>query len=128
MIKRGLSPVIATMLLVVLTVGAIVLVSSYLVPFVKNSLGSTSCVKYLDHFQFDESFEYNCYTSDKKLYGISIKAGDNNTASEDIVGFNLVFKEKGNSKAIMVKGGAAGICTSGGIVGFNKACSSLIEI
>ena len=46
--KRGVSPVIATVLLLVLTLVAVSILSVFVIPFVKNSLsGGEDCVKTL---------------------------------------------------------------------------------
>ena len=80
--KRGVSPVIAEILLVMLTIAAIGIVAGFVIPFVQNTLTkSTECTNYNDYFKFQEvfnvgsdEFRYNCRDAGDGLYGISVKA------------------------------------------------------
>ncbi len=95
--KRGVSTIIATVLIILLTIAAAALLAQFIVPYVKDSLsGSTECLNYRDYFQFKEKLEnidYNCYNvkSNRKIqYGASISAIGNDS-DFNIKGFNLVF-------------------------------------
>jgi flagellin-like protein len=115
--KRGLSPVVATVLLLLLTVTAVVIVATVIIPFTNKLPDATECISYRDYYNFEESFEfvddtyrYNCYRdsdssggSDK--FGFSVKGGSAD-GTEDIGGFDLVFIVKqGSSKTISVRDG-----------------------
>ncbi len=111
--KRALSPVIATVLLLLLTVSAAIIIAGVVLPFIRGNLDkSTECVDYRSYFTFEEKFEfeddsfrYNCYQGDN-LYGASIRAEGNEELSEDIGGFKLVFIQKlGDSVSVEVKSG-----------------------
>ncbi len=132
--KRGLSPVIAVLLLILITVAAVTLVATFLIPFVKDTLNdSTECVDYKSYFTFEENFEdgdkviqYNCYDSEGN-HGASIKAGSIDAEKEKLVdGFDLVFIKEGSSEkaratsdplgvsdVTMLAGGAIEIPSSG---------------
>ena len=59
--KRGVSPVVATVLLLVLTVAIAGVVFSVVIPFVKDKLGnSKECIDAFDGIEFPES-KFNCY-------------------------------------------------------------------
>ncbi|MGV8142613.1 MAG: archaellin/type IV pilin N-terminal domain-containing protein [Candidatus Pacearchaeota archaeon] len=61
--KRGVSPVVATVLLLVLTVGLAAVIFSFVIPFVNDQLGnSKACLKVLDGVEFADS-KFNCYNS-----------------------------------------------------------------
>ncbi len=102
--KRGLSPVIATVFILMLTISAVALIAGVLVPFVKKSLDkSTECVNYKEVYSFDESFGYNCIQEDKKLYAVSIKTKFDRGLLESVDGFRIVLNTKdGVSKGIGV--------------------------
>lgn len=60
--KKGLSAVVATVSLVLLTFAAVVVISSFIIPLVRDNLNEgTECSAYRDYFFFEEEFGYNCY-------------------------------------------------------------------
>ena len=79
--KKGVSSVVATMLLIMLTIVSISILYSFVVPFVKKSLKSTDCFEFRSYYKFDDSFGYNCYTENgiEKSYLITLKADSSNT-------------------------------------------------
>jgi flagellin-like protein len=100
--KKGLSGVVTTALLLLLTITAVVIVSSFIIPFVKDNLDSTSCFDYKDYFVFDESFDdFNCFyegvlsDDNDDEYRISVKVNGNLEDSEKVSGFNLILVETG---------------------------------
>ncbi len=119
--KRGLSPVVATVLLLMITVAAVGIIAGYLIPFVKNNLRGTSCVKYIDYFKFDETFQYNCYDS-MNYTAVSVRGGDNSSLSEKIKGFNLIFSEEGAATSVRVISGESGKCEEDGISMLDDDC------
>jgi flagellin-like protein len=110
--KKGLSTIVATILLIMLTVVAVTAIATFVVPFVKNNLyEGTECVDYKDYFSFNEDFDYNCWIYEDPpgiyRYGITVSA---ESASDDIEaevkGFSLTFlSETGDSQAIEVYDG-----------------------
>lgn|GEM_PF-1276270 len=107
--RKGLSEVIATLLIILISVAAIALLAQIVIPFVKNTLNkSTECLKYKDHYKFEEVFSsmngeqrYNCYKDN--LVGFSIKV--DSTAEVDLSGFDLVLIEEGSSKKLSIRRG-----------------------
>ncbi len=103
--KRGLSPVIATVLLVVLTITAVVIVSQFIIPFVRDKPAeSTECIPYQEYFTFEEKFvtsqgekQYNCYDNNG-LHGISVRANTiNKQKAIEVVGFDSIFIREDSS-------------------------------
>lgn len=76
MLKRGVSPVVATVLLLVLTVVIAGVIYSVVVPFVNEQLGnSKACLNALDSVEFADS-QFNCYTStpaDRTGFSVKVK-------------------------------------------------------
>ena len=80
--KKGLSDVISTVLIIMLTVVSIGILAGFVVPFVANSLNQGSeCLGYNNYFKFQEFLEYkgnkgyfNCYEENSKLHGTSVGA------------------------------------------------------
>ena len=103
--KRGLSDVIATVSLILLAVAAIGIISSFIIPFVRNNLEeSSSCLDYRDYFTFDDGFGYNCYRDG--LYAVSIRAGGSKEA--DVKGIKLVFTDAtGESRSVSIEENSA---------------------
>jgi len=105
--KRGISPVVATLLLVMLTIAGVAAIAGFIIPFISKSLkGSTECANYRDYFVFDDDLGYNCYASnkDKIIYGFSVKAKNDAKLSENIEGFVVVLKAKdGTAKSYEIK-------------------------
>src|SRR3989344_6269884 len=110
--KKGLSPIIATVLLLLVTIAAVALIANFIIPFIKGQLKTTACVKYVDYFSFDDEFNFNCYDTNNQ-YGVSVTAKDNQTFNEKIKGFNLIFLGAGTSKPIKVLEGASTNCRAG---------------
>lgn len=82
MLKRGVSPVIATVLLLVITVVLASIIFAFVIPFVNKSLGnSQACLNVLDGIEFPDS-KFNCWNA-------STPVGTNAT------GFSVKIKKEG---------------------------------
>jgi len=114
--KRGVSPIIATVLIAMISIAAIAILAGALVPFVRESLQkSAECMPYKEYFLFDESFGYNCKTSEN-IYIVSIKASFDKTLSENIEGAKLVLNRRdGTNKVLEIRQGASSSLLEGGI-------------
>jgi len=104
--RRGLSAVIATVLILLLTVVAISILAVFVIPFVRNNLdGSTACFDTFGDLGFDES-AYNCFNetvSPDGRTGFSVKI-DN----EKIIGFKVGLGASGSSNVFSVLNGTEG--------------------
>ncbi len=99
--KRGLSAVLATVFIILLTVTAVVIVSQFAIPFVRDSLEGTSCFKYRDYFKFDEEFSFNCYKpGNPKEYKLSLKTNPDNVDTSKVIGFDFRFLEEGTATSV----------------------------
>ena len=93
--KKGVSAVVATVSLILLTFGAVVVISTFIVPLVRDGLNEgTECTDFREYYIFVESSEYNCYLEDAPnwLYGVTVGAGSISKDDEnEIKGLKLVF-------------------------------------
>ncbi len=94
--NRGVSPVVATVLLLVLTVVLASVIFAFVIPFVQDQLGnSKECLNVIDGVEFADS-KFNCYN-------VSIVSGFETGFSfkvkkADVVGVRVSFiDENGNS-------------------------------
>ena len=105
--KKAVSPVVAEILLVMLTIAAVALVATFLVNFIGPTLNrSTECTPYKDYFKFKEEFDvngviyrYNCQQDN--LFGASIQAASGLKKVENLSGFKLVFVEESGSTMVV---------------------------
>jgi flagellin-like protein len=118
--KRGLSEVVSTVLVIMLTISAIAILAGFLVPFVRNSLNKgTECTSYGEFYSFDESFNYNCYniTTGNNIYLLSIKKSSDRALENNSDELRIVFKTKsGEQKTLTVKNGGASSNLAGSIL------------
>jgi len=110
--KRGISTVIATVLIILITVVAAAVLYRSIMSFVKIGPESTSCVPYREYLKFDTSMDYNCYDSNSRL-GFSIKALADNTDQQEITNFSVKFIGDGVTKTVKVGAGASTSSASG---------------
>src|SRR3989344_8034348 len=101
--KRGVSPVIATVLLLVLTIVAVSILAVFIIPFVKNSLGtSKGCFDVLGDIKFDAESRYNCnyQNASGARSGFSVRID-----SDEIVGFSLTLFQQGSANSYRIENG-----------------------
>lgn len=107
--KRGVSPIIATVLLLLLTIAGVSIIAGVLIPFIKDSLTkSTACLAYQNYFKFSDTFSYNCYqkSGSNNLHAVTIKTEASSELADNVIGFELVFLKTGSSKKASVIGGS----------------------
>jgi flagellin-like protein len=102
--KRGLSSVVATALMIMITIAAIAIIAGVVVPFVRDSLQrSSECTDYKGFYVFDESFGYNCQDEAQNFYAMSIKASFDKDLAENVAGMKIVFvKQDGQTRVVEV--------------------------
>ena len=136
--KKGLSPIIAAVLLLLVTIAAIAIIAGVIVPFTREGLEeSSSCLDFQTYFQFEENFEfggeinkYNCYDETNNLQGLSIAARSERMINDSgIIGFNLILTNADDTtKAVSVREGAAS-CVDGGVRLFgDPSCSDDLSV
>jgi hypothetical protein len=105
--KKGVSPVIATILLVVVSIAAIAIIAGIIIPFVRDSLDdSKKCFEIRDYVTIDSGSAYTCYQNDSGDYfiNISVKRGVKET---NIEGFMIAISGGGSSETFEIKNGTS---------------------
>jgi len=104
--KKGVSPVIATVLLLVLTIVAISILAVFIIPFVKNSLGSSKgCFDVLGDIKFDAEGRYNCHAQSTSPLGTLRTGFSVRIDSDEIVGFSLTLFQQGSANSFRIENG-----------------------
>jgi|SRR3989344_3182639 len=106
--KKGLSAVVATIGLVLITFVAASIIISFVVPFVRDNLTSGSeCFPYREYFSFDEELGFNCLNGTSQ-YLISVRAKGADSATEQkVTGLKLSFVRDGDTTVADIEDGAA---------------------
>jgi hypothetical protein len=105
--RKGLSTVIATISIILLTVVSVGIIATLVIPLVRDNLeDSTACIPYKDVYYFEEEFGYNCFKPDgnENWYGISIGA-EKLEEENKLIGFDLFFSKSGESSKVSVREG-----------------------
>lgn len=106
--KRGVSPVVATVLIIMVTVAAAAAIYSVVVPFVRDGLEkSTECIDYMELYTFEET-GYNCYEdkNTSRLYAFSVKTKFDAELTEGSDSFRIVLaRGDASTKQLEVKNG-----------------------
>ncbi|HVY01918.1 MAG TPA: hypothetical protein VHA12_04105, partial [Candidatus Nanoarchaeia archaeon] len=107
-VKRGMSDVVSTTLLVLITIAAAAVLTSFIMPFVKNGLSSSSeCLPYKNTFKFEPSYGYNCFDS-ANLSGISVRGNAPDNEAEMPIQFSAIFRsENGETRRVDFVNGSA---------------------
>ena len=94
--KRGISAIMATVLIILITVAAVAIVWAAIIPMIKNNLEmSTACLD--ADVLIDVSSGYTCYDDEKKILAVQIKKG----ASEvNIPEIELLLTSAGTSSKV----------------------------
>ena len=103
--NKGLSTVVATVLILLLTVMAITVLAGFVIPFVKNQLQkSTECLNVQERFSFEVGDGKNCFNSTQGLL-LSVKAKGDSDPNNEIAGFDIILKGLNSGKAVGVRTG-----------------------
>jgi len=106
--KKGISPLIATILLIVLSVVAVAIIVQYVVPFVNKSLNEGKlCSDALGQLTLDTEEGYTCYntTAPQSLphfISVSVQRGEKEAK---LIGIKIILSDDKNSKEIRIKNG-----------------------
>ena len=100
MFKKGVSAIVATMILLVITVVLAALIMTVVVPFVKDQLGtSKECADTLDSLEFGES-PFNCYSTTETGFSVKVK-------KDAVVGVQVsLINQNGDSQVYTIKNGS----------------------
>lgn len=94
--KRGISDVVATVLIILVTVAAATIVWTTVIPLIKNSLsGNDACLN--ADVSIDSVSGYSCYDSKFKVSSVQVKTG---VKSANITKIDFIVDLNGSSKTI----------------------------
>ncbi|MEK6848743.1 MAG: archaellin/type IV pilin N-terminal domain-containing protein [Nanoarchaeota archaeon] len=103
--KKGVSEVISSVLLIAIVITSVVLVSAFVLPFLRESLQKgKSCLDIREQIFIDTESGYTCYVKAPAIPGaiantsVMIKRGEN-----EISGFLISFVKDGSSKTYTIK-------------------------
>jgi len=107
--KEGVSNVVTTILLILITIVAATLLGSFIIPFVRNTLAQSSqCIGYESYYKFQttmdlrgENYNFNCWQGE--MYGFSIYANGGKTGNKELNKFAVVFYSADYSKRVDIE-------------------------
>lgn len=103
--NKGISSVVATVSILLITVLAVGILAGFVVPYIKNQLGkSTECVDFQSRFTFERGEGINCINSSLGTI-IAVKANGDKNVWDKVAGFDIVLKGNGFSKVFEVRDG-----------------------
>lgn len=138
--KKGLSTIISTMLIILLTFAAAAALIVFLRPYVQNNLNQSSeCIPYQAYYQFQQSFEndtgtynYNCYVQEDRgsLISTMVASGTNLSDNDmkNLAGFLLVFSTPQNSEGVKLTNGQSTNKTLGGVWRIDEPDAAILNI
>ena len=92
--KRGISPVIATILLILITVAAVSIIWAFVLPFMKEKVGEVD--KNVDlSILTEQGFTYFDYANN--ISSVQVKKGEENVNITQII---FIFEKQGETKEI----------------------------
>ena len=99
--KRGISQIVAVVLIIIITISTFSIIASFTLSFVKNNLEKAkTCEFNKEYLKINDLLDFNCYDESEGVYKISIES-----ASEDLEGFNIIFIKGTQRETINVKSG-----------------------
>lgn len=105
-LSRGISQVITSILLILISIVGVIIISGLVIPFVRDSLGeSKECFEVIDQLTINTESGYTCYynnTINKMIANVTIKRG---TGAAEINGFIIAISGGGSSKTFEIKNG-----------------------
>jgi len=102
--KKAVSPVITTILLVLISISAVIIIAGVIIPFVRDAPASAQkCFEVSGQLEIETGGEYNCYynlTSNARMVNITVKRG---TKDVELEGFMISISGGGTSKSFEIK-------------------------
>ena len=93
--KKGISAVVATVLIILITVAAVSIVWAVVIPMIKNNISAPGTG---EGVSIDTSNGYTVYDSNTKIACVQVKR----ESGEGIVGAQIIFDFSGNSETVII--------------------------
>ena len=96
--KKGISTIVATVLIILITVAAVAIIWMAIIPMIKNNLeGSSECLS--ADLDIDTFSGYTCTDSSKNASTVMVSRG---SGKSDVVKVRVIFENKGNTYSAIV--------------------------
>lgn len=110
--KRGISAVVATVLIILITVAAVTIIWAAIIPMINNQLDKgKACFDAISQVSLPDQ-GYSCISSDGKNATIQIKRG---SLDFELVDVQVIFSSEGNSHSFALSNGVTTLVPSGNI-------------
>ena len=93
--KKGISAVVATVLIILITVAAVSIVWAVVIPMIKNNISASGTG---EGVSIDTSEGYTVYDSNTKIACVQVKR----ESGEGIIGAQIIFDFDGNSETVII--------------------------
>ena len=101
--RRSQSQVVSTILLILISISAIVVIISFVMPLINDQLSESDCFEVLDEVTIVNSPVYTCYTSGKMNVRIAINE------NKDLDGFVIVLGDDITSESYEIREGVTSV-------------------
>jgi flagellin-like protein len=106
--KKAVSPVIATILLVLISISAVAIVANFVIQFINNSLEKGECYNLIGAVKIDDSQGYYCHYQDEEISKEKIKITiERDIKSKEINGIIISISATTDSESFEIKQGSA---------------------
>jgi hypothetical protein len=99
-IKKSQAEVITTVLLILISIAAVILVSNFVINLIKNNLKGTDCLNMMDQAEIQMDKTY--YNATSKIFYLKLERG---TKETNITGFTVVLSNDFTSKKFEILSG-----------------------
>lgn len=105
--KNGMSSIVATVLIILITISAAAFFASFVVPFIREKIySSTECLDYNDYYKFEDSSGYVCRNS-TGAHGFMISSKSDEGLKGEVLGFEIYLTANGSAVSERFMNGSA---------------------
>lgn len=97
--KRGQSQIVSTVLLILISITAVMIVIGFVVPFIKKQLSGTDCLEVSGKIEIKNNLKYTCYDLENNQMRVQVHMGDVGNVTK---GFQLSIDVEGSTKAFEI--------------------------
>jgi hypothetical protein len=99
-VRRAQVEVITTVLLILVSIAAVVILSNFVINLVKENIKKSDCFQVIDQFEIDTYNDYTFFNSTDKFLYVDIKRGSKDT---NLSGIIVAFSDDANSNSVEIK-------------------------
>ena len=125
--NRGISAVVATVLIILITVAAVTIIWAAIIPMIKNNLDTTVCLDAVSQVSIGSEGGYTCFEFDPDAKGLANSGNvsvqvTRGAADFDLAGVQIIVSEGGDTfssiNSTVTSSGGSKIDTNGQVVLF----------